>query len=138
MKRSIAAPICLAVVALLLALPAKAQDVDGSAEMRPLGNSSGCVIEHQDFSDRKLTGIDLGEARLTAIAFDRAGLGVAIFDGAVLTGVSFDGAGLRGSVFEHAILDGTNLQPALLCNTQMPDDEMDNSDCDQVFVAARD
>jgi hypothetical protein len=36
---------------------------------------------------------------------------------------------LRGAVFEGATLDNTDLQPALLCNTQMPDDLMDNSDC---------
>lgn len=131
---------------LLLALPATAQNV----EMRPLGNCQGCAVEGQDFSDRKLTGIDLGESRLTAIDFDRAGLGIAIFDGAVLTDVSFDGAAmrgasfvgarltdvtfvgadLRGAVLEGAILERTDLAPALLCNTQMPDDEMENSDCD--------
>jgi uncharacterized protein YjbI with pentapeptide repeats len=149
MTNPLTASIPLGLAAMFLALPATAQDGDVSSEMRPLGNCQGCLVEAQDFSDRKLMGIDLGEAQLTATAFDRAGLGIAIFDGAVLTDVSFDGAGLRGAsfvgarltgvtfdgadlrgaVFEGAILERTDLAPALLCNTQMPDDEMENSDC---------
>lgn len=149
MKTSMATFFRFAVAAMLFAVPATAQDIEGSNEMRSLGNCQGCAVEAQDFSDRRLTGIDLGEARLTAIAFDRASLDLAIFDGAVLTDVSFDGANLRGAsfvgarltgvtfagadlrgaVFDRAILERTDLASARLCNTQMPDDEMENSDC---------
>ena len=141
----------VASVALLsCAVDAAAQDPDHTAEMRQLGDCHGCVIDGQDFSDRSLMGINMSDARLTATLFKRARLGIAIFDGATLTGVNFDGANLRGAsfvgarlvdvtfaqadmrgaVFEGAILEHTDLKPGLLCNTQMPDDEMDNSDCD--------
>ena len=145
----LARPAALAAGALWLAGFAAAQAVDRSAEMRPLGDCAGCVVEGQDLADRKLMGIDLGGAQLSGVRFDRAALGLAIFEGARLSGVSFDGAGLRGAsfvgarlvdvtfagadlrgaVFEGAVLERTDLQPAALCNTQMPDDAMDNSDC---------
>ncbi len=131
------------------ALAADAQENDRSGDVKPLGDCEGCTFDSLGFSDRKLMGIDLAAAQLSDIAFDRAGLGIAIFDGARLEDVGFDGADLRGAsfvgarltavtfvdadlrgaVFEGAILDRTDLQPARLCNTQMPDDEMDNSDC---------
>ena len=136
-------------VAACTALAAPAQEGDRSDDVKPLGNCEGCVFADRDFSDRKLMGIDLAATQLSAISFARSGLGVAIFDNATLTDVSFDGATLRGAsfvgadltgvtfvgadlsgaVFEGAILEGTDLQPAVLCNTQMPDDEFDNSDC---------
>lgn len=135
--------------AILWTVGAWAQEADRTADMRGLGDCRGCVFDGQDFSDRRLMAIDLGGARLTSTAFDGAGLGIAVFDDAHLIAVSFDGADLRGAsfvdarltdvtfagadlrgaVFEGAILERTDLQPARLCNTQMPDDEMDNSDC---------
>ncbi|MEM7642697.1 MAG: pentapeptide repeat-containing protein [Pseudomonadota bacterium] len=131
------------------AVAATAQDTDRSGDITSLGDCEGCVFRDRDFSERRLMGLNLEGADLSGIAFDRAGLGIAVFDDAVLERVSFDGADLRGAsfvgtrlvdvtfvdadlrgaVFEGAILDGTDLQPALLCNTQMPDDSMENSDC---------
>ena len=139
------------IAGLLWAVAGEAQEPDRTQDMRVVGNCRGCVFDGRDFSGQSLMGIDLGAARLTATGFERAALGIAVFDGATLTDVSFDGANLRGAsfvgarlvdvsfsgtdlsgaVFEGAILERTDLQPALLCNTQMPDDEMENSDCDR-------
>lgn len=137
---------------LILASPfaALAQDSDRLGDIKALGNCAGCTFDAQDFSDRSLMGLDLEGARLSGIAFDRAALSIAIFDGATLedvtftdanlrgasfvgarlTNVRFDRADLRGAVFEGAILNGTDLETGLLCNTQLPDDMMDNSECD--------
>ena len=147
---SLARSAAAGIATVLFVAAADAQDNDRSVEMRALGNCGGCAFDGQDFSGFRLMGIDLGEARLTDLSFDRARLGVAIFDGANLTDVSFDGtdlrgasfvgarlvdvtftgANLRGAVFEGAILTRTDLRRARLCNTQMPDDEMENSNCD--------
>jgi uncharacterized protein YjbI with pentapeptide repeats len=132
------------------AFAALAQDGNRSADVKTLGNCAGCTFDAQDFSDRPLRGLDLEDAKLSGIAFDRSALAFAIFDGATLdhvtfadsdlrgasfvgarlTNVTFDRANLRGAVFEGAILDGTELETGLLCNTQMPDDKLDNSECD--------
>lgn len=133
----------------MVATSAYGQDVDRSEDVRMLGDCSGCIFDGADFSERKLTGINLEESRLNAVDFHAAQLNIAIFNesvlrdvnfasanlrgasftGSTLIDVSFDGADLRGAVFEGVVLENTNLQSALLCNTQMPDDSMDNSDC---------
>lgn len=137
------------VLTLAFALAAIAQEGDRVADVRVLGNCEGCVFDGQDFSDRKLTGINLVSAQLSDISFDRTAMNIAIFDGADLREVSFidtdlsgasfvrtrledvtfDGADLTGAVFEGAILIRTDLQSARLCTTQIPGDVMDNSDC---------
>jgi uncharacterized protein YjbI with pentapeptide repeats len=128
---------------------AVAQGSDRSGDIKALGNCEGCVFDGDDFSGRRLMGLDLEAARLDGVAFDGASLGVAVFDGSDLTDVSFDhanlrgasfvgarltavtfgGADLHGAVFEGAILIGTDLLQGRRCSTQMPDDRMDNSDC---------
>ncbi|OSP52873.1 pentapeptide repeat-containing protein [Pseudoruegeria sp. SK021] len=147
--RQLSQSIVTGVSVVLCSVAAGAQETDRTEDMRGLGNCQGCVFEGHDFSGQRLMGIDLGESKLSDIHFDRAGLGIAIFDGAKLASISFDGADLRGAsfvgarlvdvtfenadlrgaVFEGAFLERTDLQSALLCTTQMPDDEMDNSDC---------
>lgn len=143
-------PMIAGVFTLALALTAVAQEGDRLADVRVLGNCKDCVFEGQSFSDRKLTGINFVSAQLSDISFDRTAMNIAIFEGADLRGVSFidtdlsgasfvgtrledvtfDGADLRGAIFEGAILVRTDMQAARLCNTQLPDDVMDNSDCD--------
>ena len=140
----------LAGLTVLGATLAAAQEPDRTSEMRGLGKCADCVFEERDFSDHRLMGVDLSGARLTRTLFRDAALGIAVFDGAILTGVdfagadlrgasfvgarlvdvSFAGADLKGAVFEGAMLERTDLQPGLLCTTQMPDDAMDNSECD--------
>ncbi|WGH78580.1 pentapeptide repeat-containing protein [Jannaschia ovalis] len=136
-------------LALPVASPAVAQPVAPDGDMRALGHCEACQIANKDYTDDRLTGIDLGAARIESVTFDGAGLGIAVFEGAVLrdvsfagadlrgasfvdaqlTDVDFAGADLRGAVFEGAVLTRTDLQEGLLCNTQMPRDELDNSDC---------
>ncbi|WP_138933120.1 pentapeptide repeat-containing protein [Roseovarius arcticus] len=126
-----------------------AQGLDRSADVKMLGDCEGCVFDKQDFSERKLMGVNLASAQLSNIVFDRAAMNFVIFDGASLRNVSFvgadlsgasfvgsrlidvtfDGADLKGAVFEGAILERTNLQLARLCNTQIPGDILENSDC---------
>jgi uncharacterized protein YjbI with pentapeptide repeats len=126
-----------------------AQDLDWSADVKMLGDCEGCVFNGQDFPERRLVGINLVSAELSNIVFDGAAMNIAIFDGASLRGVrfvgmdlsgasfvgstlidvTFDGADLIGAVFEGATLVLTDLQSARLCNTQTPDDILDNSDC---------
>lgn len=149
MKGSIGPHMLTAIAMVLCTGAAFAQATDRDADMRGLGDCQDCVFDGRNFADLRLMGVDLGKAILTATSFDRANLSIAVFDGADLTGVSFDGADLRGAsfvdarltdvtfadadlrgaVFDGAVLTGTDLQPARLCNTQMPDDETDNSDC---------
>jgi len=127
-----------------------AQSLDRSGDVKALGNCEGCIFDAQDFSGRRLMGINFASAELSNILFEGAAMNIAIFDGASLRGVSFvgtnlsgasfvgsrlidvtfDGADLNGAVFEGAILELTDLQSARLCNTQIPGDIMDNSDCD--------
>jgi uncharacterized protein YjbI with pentapeptide repeats len=134
---------------LAFALAAVAQEGDRLADVRVLGNCKDCVFDGQDFSDRRLTGINFVTTQLSDISFDRTAMNIAIFDGADLRGVSFidtdlsgasfvgtrledvtfNGADLRGAVFEGAIQVRTDMQMVRLCNTQLPDDIMDNSDC---------
>lgn len=138
------------VIMLASALGLQAQEIDWAANIKSLGNCEGCVVDGQDFSDRRLSAINFASAQLDNIAFENAAMSIAIFDGAILTGVSFDGANLggtsfvgtrfedvtfvganlNGAVFEDAIFERTDLGPALLCNTQISGDVMDNSDCE--------
>ena len=134
----------------LCAAAATSQAADRTADMRMLGDCRSCEFDGRDFTGHRLKGVDLSEARLTRTLFRRAALGIAVFDGATLTDVSFEGADLRGAsfvgarlvdvtfadanlkgaIFEGAILKQTDLQLGQLCNTQMPDDAMDNTGCD--------
>lgn len=138
------------VLALASGVAAHAQEEDRSGDVKALGNCEGCVFENKDFSGQRLTGIDLSTAQLSNVILDNAALNIAVFDGAILRDVSFVGSNLKGAsfvgarlenvifdnanltaaVFDDAILDGTDLQAAVLCNTQIPGDLMDRSDCE--------
>lgn len=127
-----------------------AQDASDTGQLRMLGRCNGCVFKKLDLSGRDMTGADLSGSTFRDVDFTGADLGIAIFDNAVLENVSFEDADLSGAsftgstlinvsfdrsnmtaaVFEAAILEQTDLQSGVLCNTQMPDDLMDNSDCD--------
>lgn len=129
---------------------ATAQEAGDQGQLRMLGQCRGCSFENLDVSDARLTGVNLTEATLRNMDFSGAALNIAIFDDAVLENVSFasasmkgvsfrrtrlinvtfEGAELRGAVFEDATLIGTDLEAGSLCNTQMPNEIMDNSDCD--------
>jgi len=129
---------------------ALAQTADRSADVKMMDVCAECIFDGADFADRKLMGIKFVSARLSDVVFDRAPLNIAVFDGAVLRGVSFDGADLKGAsfvgtrlfdvtfegadlggaVFEGAVLEQTDLRSGRLCNTQVPGDVMDNSDCE--------
>ena len=122
----------------------------GGDELRMLGQCVECVLTDQDRSGQKLSAIDLRESRIERVDFSGAGLGFSRFDltimrdvsfeGADLTGasfsdarltnVSFTGADLTGAVFEGVELGNTDLDAGILCNTQMPNDMMNNSECD--------
>lgn len=141
---------CLVGFAFLSIGIAAAQEAGDQDQLRMLGQCQGCNFEDLDVSDQRMTGVDLTDATFLNVAFLRSGLNIAIFDyavlenvsfasadmngvsfrGARLTNVSFDDAELRGAVFEDATLIDTDLQAGRLCNTQMPDETMDNSDCD--------
>lgn len=143
-------PVLVGIFTLTPAFALQAQDADRTGDVKMLGNCEGCVFEKQDFSDRRLTGIDFSGANLSDVIFDKATMSIAVFDGATLRDVSFigtnlsgasfvgarlvdvifDGANLNGAVFENGILERTDLQTALLCSTQIPGDKMDNSDCE--------
>ena len=150
MSRQIVGLMIAGILAIASTLAVNAQEGDRDADVKALGDCEGCVFDGQDFSERRMMGVNFASAQLSDIVFDRAAMNIAIFDGASLRGVSFDGtdlkgasfvgarledvsfdgADLRGAVFEGAILDRTDLQAARLCNTQIPDDIMDNSDCE--------
>ncbi|APE45373.1 hypothetical protein BOO69_08380 [Sulfitobacter alexandrii] len=128
---------------------AVSQEQGDPDQLRMLGQCKGCLFEEIDLSERRMTGIDVRETTFRNVDFTNAGLGISIFDNAVLenvsfngadlsgasfsdaqlTNVTFEGADLRAAVFEGVRLVGTDLQAGILCNTQMPDDMMDNSDC---------
>jgi uncharacterized protein YjbI with pentapeptide repeats len=129
---------------------ADAQILDRSANVKMLGNCEGCVIDGQDFSERRLMGINFASAELSNMVFDGAAMNIAIFDGATLRDVrfvgtdlsgasfvgsrlidvTFDVADLKGAVFEEVLLERTDLQSARLCNTQTPSNITDNSGCE--------
>jgi len=126
-----------------------AQSADRVADVKTMGTCSGCVLEGQGFTERRLMGIKFASATLTNMNFSGASMNIAVFDDAVLRDVNFDGADLKGAsfvgtrlenvtfdgadlsgaVFEGAVLLDTDLQRGRLCNTQLPDDIMDESDC---------
>jgi uncharacterized protein YjbI with pentapeptide repeats len=141
--------------AVLLALvfaagAAMADGKDERASLKMLGSCPGCSFETLDLEGRKLVALDVRRSTFTNVSFEDAEMNLAIFDDAILknvsfasadlggasfsgarmTNVTFDGAEMTAAVFEDAILIDTNLQAGLLCNTQMPDQSMDNSDCD--------
>ncbi|MDG4650637.1 pentapeptide repeat-containing protein [Roseibacterium sp. SDUM158017] len=127
-----------------------AQEAGGRDQLRMLGQCRGCSFEDLDVSNQRMTGVDLTEATFRNVEFSGSALNIAIFDFAILenvsfasadmNGVSFSGARLinvsfqdaelRGAVFEDATLIETDIQEGRLCNTQMPNETMDNSDCD--------
>ncbi|WP_299755791.1 pentapeptide repeat-containing protein [uncultured Boseongicola sp.] len=95
-----------------------ARSLDQSADVKMLGNCEGCVFDGQDFSERKLMGINLASAQLSNIVFDRAAMNIAIFDGASLRGVSFVGSDLSGASFvgsqlENVTFGGAGLSGAV-------------------------
>lgn len=122
---------------------------DDRERVRMMGNCKNCVISGSDFSGRKLTGVDFTKSELFGVSFADANLSISVFSGSTiadvsfanadLTGanfvgsrlknVSFTGANLTGAVFEGAILDDTSIEGAIRCNTQLPDDRMDNAGC---------
>jgi len=138
--------VCLTVALLVAGAPCVA---DPATEMRSLGNCAECVIDGGDFADARMMGIDLSRSDLRGASFARARMSVAVLDGARLTDVSFAGAELRGAtfvnarlsnvdftgadltgaVFEGAVLEGSDLAAGRLCQTQMPDDEIANTNC---------
>jgi len=128
---------------------ANADASDATSELRLLGHCRGCVLGPASHVRRNLMGIDFRNAVVTGVDFTGSNLSVAQFDGARLidvvfsgaqmkgasfsnahlTGVRFDGADLTGATFEGAAMGGADLEPAILCNTQMSDEDLDNSDC---------
>lgn len=142
-----------AMAALLLAfstLNLSAQEASDASQLRMLGQCRGCGFEGLDLTERKLTGVDLTESTLRGVDFAGANLSIALFDFAViqdvsfvgadlggasfraarLVNVTFEGADLRAAVFEDAILEETDIMAGRLCNTQMPNESTDNSDCE--------
>lgn len=142
-----------AISALLVCLSASnvtAQAASDASQMRKLGQCRACSFEGLDLTGRKLTGVDLTESTLRGIDFAGANLSIALFDFAVIENVSFDGADLggasfrgarlvnvtfegadlRAAVFEDAILEDTDITAGRLCNTQMPNETTDNTECD--------
>lgn len=134
----------------LLAAQSMADSVGDQDRLRMMGKCHGCIVNGMDLSGNNLTGVDLTKSTLTSVNFRGAQLDIAVFDYAVLENVSFDGADLGGAsfrsarlvnvsfegadlqaaVFEDAQLVGTDLMAGLLCNTQMPEETTDNSECD--------
>lgn len=134
----------------MLAPPTLAQEGGDITQMRKLGQCQRCSFQNLDMADRNLTALDLTQAQLRDVDFSNAELDIAIFDYAVLENVSFASADLGGASFrgarlinvdfsgaemgaavlEDASVEGTDLQAGTLCNTQMPNETMDNSDCD--------
>ena len=129
---------------------ASAQQAGDTDQLRTLGQCRGCSFEKLELNGRRMMGVNLTEARFRDVDFSQTGMNIAIFDFAVLENVSFasadlngvsfrgarlinfsfENADLRGAVFEDATVEGTDLQAGHLCNTQMPNETMDNSDCD--------
>ena len=129
---------------------ATAQEVGDRDQLRMLGQCRACSFEDLNVSCQRMTGVDLTEATFRNVEFSGSALNIAIFDfavlenvsfasaeldgasfrGARLINVSFEDAALRGAVFEDATLIDTDLQAGYLCNTQMPNETMDDSDCD--------
>ncbi len=134
---------------LLLSSAAIAQDVAEPEQLRMLGRCSGCVVEGLDLSGRRLTGVDLSESTIRDVDFSGANLNIALFDDATLENVSFASANLTGAsfvgarlinvsfentilkaaVFDAAILEDTDLGRGISCNTQLPDDTTDSTEC---------
>ena len=139
----------LTAMVLMLSVPAQAQETGNEDQLRMLGRCQGCNFEGLDLVGRKLTGIDLTEAILEDVDLEDAALNIAIFDYAVLRNVSFEGADLSGAsfrgarlvdvsfedaelqaaVFEDAILENTDIGAGRLCNTQMPNENRNSSEC---------
>jgi uncharacterized protein YjbI with pentapeptide repeats len=129
---------------------AVAQESSDHEQLRMLGMCKGCAFEELNMSERQMSGVNLSATTLRNIDFSGAGLNIAVFDNAVLENVSFKGADLAGAsfsdatlvdvrfdradltaaVFEGVSLKNTDLRAGLLCNTQMPNDLLNNSDCD--------
>ena len=140
--------IACAFVALLTAQSVIQASADQD-RLRMMGQCQGCSFKGIDLSDANLMGVNLKEANLDSVNFDGAELRIAIFDyailenvsfqgadlagasfrGARLLNVSFEGADLQAAVFEDAQLVETDLMTGVLCNTQMPEEVTDNSEC---------
>lgn len=130
-KKNVAfSPAISALVLFLSASSVAAQEASDASQLRMLGQCQACSFEGLDLSESKLTGVDLKESTQRAIDFAGANLGGASFRGARLVNVTFEGADLKAAVFEDAILEGTNVTAGRLCNTQMPNETTDNTECD--------
>jgi uncharacterized protein YjbI with pentapeptide repeats len=102
----------LVVMIIMIATSAYAQEAEIPEEVRMLGDCSGCSFDGADFSDRKLTGINLEESRLNAVDFHAAQLNIAIFNGSVLRDVNFASANLRGASFTGSTLIDVSFEGA--------------------------
>lgn len=149
-KNVVFSPAISALLVVLSATSVAAQEASDASQLRMLGHCQACSFEGLDLTESKLTGVDLKESTLRAIDFAGANLSIALFDFAVIENVSFDGADLGGAsfrgarlinvtfvgadlkaaVFEDAILEGTDITAGRLCNTQMPNETTDNTECD--------
>ena len=78
------------------------EDVERLSEVRALGDCENCTFEDQDFSGKKLTGINLSNAALDNVVFDKSEMNISLFEGATLRNVSFVGTNLRGASFVGA------------------------------------
>jgi len=128
---------------------ASAQSAGDEDQLRMVGQCHGCRFENLDVTGERMAGLDLTEATIRNMNFSHTALTIAIFDfavlenvsfaaadlsgasfrGAHLINVSFEDTDLRGAVFEDAALEETELQAGHLCNTRMPDETLDNSNC---------
>ncbi|WP_245902634.1 pentapeptide repeat-containing protein [Pararhodobacter marinus] len=149
-KNVVFSPAISALLVFLSAFSVAAQEASDASQLRMLGQCQACSFEGLDLTESKLTGVDLKESTLRAIDFAGANLSIALFDFAVIENVSFNGANLGGAsfrgarlvnvtfegadlkaaVFEDAILEATDITAGRLCNTQMPNETTDNTECD--------
>lgn len=149
-KNVVFSPAISALLVFLSAFSVAAQEASDASQLRMPGQCQACSFEGLDLTESKLTGVDLKESTLRAIDFAGANLSIALFDFAVIENVSFNGANLGGAsfrgarlvnvtfegadlkaaVFEDAILEATDITAGRLCNTQMPNETTDNTECD--------
>lgn len=72
----------MGLVALMLTygIAVAAEDVERLSELRALGDCENCAFEDQDFSGRKLIGINLSNAALDNVVFDNSELNISLFE----------------------------------------------------------
>lgn len=104
-------------------------DHDFSGESHFGANFRDATLQHVDFTGAGLLVSLFDRSTLMDVSFEDANLKGASFTGADLDDVSFEDANLTGARFEGAILDENSLVSAITCNTTMPNELMNNSDC---------